>query len=950
MHKNKILSTVLAVLLGVTVALSPVMQPLGVAFAEQTVSAESAAAAGQEPVSPEAIEQEGSSAEDADEDEGALAPQDSEAEPSGSTLPSSEVLSFLYIDVAEIEPGEMQNVVVALNESIGSTISSAALTIQNETGEDVATYELANSDALAALFSFDTSELGAGTYQVGSMSVVTDTGSYVIDFSDAQVRSFSISYGVSSLSLEAEESHDSVTAYTIDEEGNLVEAESVAMAVSSAQQVTSSRSRSRTSSLVIALDPGHGGYDSGAVGVNGVHEADLTWKIANYCRDELVNEYGAKVVFTRGQNENPSLKERAQRAADAGAGVLVSIHLNSTGSGAAYGSEIYVPNNHGYDTETHSVGVDLAEKIIDQLAALGLHDRGVKTRDYETGNIYDANTDGSTSKDYYGIIRESRALGIPGIIVEHAFIDNVSDYNNYLSSDAKLKALGVADATGIAQQFGLSKNLEERYAAVYDYDFYVTKYPDVADAFGGDRQATFNHFLSNGMKEARQGCASFDVLSYYNRYPDLRRAFGSDLPSYYEHYVSSGKAENRVATGCSAMTGWATSMDGIDYSSVYDPSYYLNHYADLSAAFSEKLGTVTLVDDAALLSHFVSYGMAEGRSGNEAFNVLGYYNRYPDLRQALGTNLKSYYLHYVNNGRLESRSATSCAFQGWTTSLGGTDYSAVYDGAYYYDHYVDLQKAFTVKPGQVQLIDDVALLRHFVNNGMAEGRRANASFNVTYYQYRYTDLQAAFGTDLKSYYLHYVTSGCHEGRQTDGTVPPNWSMSVSSKSIMGTSTTSAAQMARYYRSVAGESAYPASVYASKGAPTIEDFARIVYEEATAEGVRAEVVFCQAMHETGWLRFGGDVSVGQCNFAGIGATGGGAAGATFGDVRTGIRAQVQHLKAYASTEPLNNPCVDPRFHYVTRGIAPTLDDLDGRWATGNGYGSKIYSLIQELGRA
>ena len=872
MHlKHKTISA-LSVLLILVLTLAPVAYPLGYALASEAdinsteevsdaTTTDSAPTTEQsDPVAPEtSVEGKSDStgvennvpgdSDEASEEELSAGSESNSANPmplvletaelDASIVASSEALSFLYIDVAEIEPGETQNVVIALNESIGSVITSAALTIQNEAGVDVATYELANSDALAALFSFDTSELGVGTYQIGSMNVVTDAGSYVIDFSDAQVRSFSVSYGVSSLSFE-EEGHDSVTAYTIDEEGNLVEAESVALAVSSAQQVTSSRSRSRTSSLVIALDPGHGGYDSGAVGVNGVHEADLTWKIANYCRDELVNEYGAKVVLTRGQNENPSLKERAQRAADAGAGVLVSIHLNSSGSGAAYGSEIYVPNNYGYDTETHSVGVDLAEKIIDQLAALGLHNRGVKTRDYNTGNIYDANADGSNSKDYYGIIRESRALGIPGIIVEHAFIDNVSDYNNYLSSDAKLKALGVADATGIAQQFGLSKSLEERYAAVYDFDYYVSRYDDIKTLYSNDRKGAFEHFLNYGMSEGRRGSAGFEAQSYYNRYPDLREAYGTDLRSYYEHYVDYGQYEGRTATGCPSLQGWVTSAGGVDYSAVYDPEYY--------------------------------------------------YNRYPDLH-ALCTNVV----------------------------------------------------------GEATLVDDVSLLGHFLDYGMSEGRRGSAGFNVKFYQYRYPDLQLAYGTNLKSYYLHYVRYGFSEGREADGEIPPNWSLNTSSKNIMGTSTTTAAQMARYYRAVAGASTYPSSVYSSKGAPTIEDFARVVYEEAAAEGVRAEVVFCQAMHETGWLRFGGDVSVGQCNFAGIGATGGGVAGATFADVRTGIRAQVQHLKAYASTEPLNNSCVDPRFHYVTRGIAPTLDDLDGRWAAGNGYGGKIYSLMQELAK-
>ena len=982
MHlKHKTISA-LSVLLILVLTLAPVAYPLGYALASEAdinsteevsdaTTTDSAPTTEQsDPVAPEtSVEGKSDStgvennvpgdSDEASEEELSAGSESNSANPmplvletaelDASIVASSEALSFLYIDVAEIEPGETQNVVIALNESIGSVITSAALTIQNEAGVDVATYELANSDALAALFSFDTSELGVGTYQIGSMNVVTDAGSYVIDFSDAQVRSFSVSYGVSSLSFE-EEGHDSVTAYTIDEEGNLVEAESVALAVSSAQQVTSSRSRSRTSSLVIALDPGHGGYDSGAVGVNGVHEADLTWKIANYCRDELVNEYGAKVVLTRGQNENPSLKERAQRAADAGAGVLVSIHLNSSGSGAAYGSEIYVPNNYGYDTETHSVGVDLAEKIIDQLAALGLHNRGVKTRDYNTGNIYDANADGSNSKDYYGIIRESRALGIPGIIVEHAFIDNVSDYNNYLSSDAKLKALGVADATGIAQQFGLSKSLEERYAAVYDFDYYVSRYDDIKTLYSNDRKGAFEHFLNYGMSEGRRGSAGFEAQSYYNRYPDLREAYGTDLRSYYLHFIKYGEADRRTATGCPSLQGWVTSAGGVDYSAVYDPEYYYQLYPDMRSTYTKIVGEATLVDDVSLLGHFLDYGMSEGRRGSAGFEAQSYYNRYPDLREAYGTDLRSYYLHFIKYGEADRRTATGCpSLQGWVTSAGGVDYSAVYDPEYYYQLYPDMRSTYTKIVGEATLVDDVSLLGHFLDYGMSEGRRGSAGFNVKFYQYRYPDLQLAYGTNLKSYYLHYVRYGFSEGREADGEIPPNWSLNTSSKNIMGTSTTTAAQMARYYRAVAGASTYPSSVYSSKGAPTIEDFARVVYEEAAAEGVRAEVVFCQAMHETGWLRFGGDVSVGQCNFAGIGATGGGVAGATFADVRTGIRAQVQHLKAYASTEPLNNSCVDPRFHYVTRGIAPTLDDLDGRWAAGNGYGGKIYSLMQELAK-
>ena len=149
--------------------------------------------------------------------------------------------------------------------------------------------------------------------------------------------------------------------------------------------------------------------------------------------------------------------------------------------------------------------------------------------------------------------------------------------------------------------------------------------------------------------------------------------------------------------------------------------------------------------------------------------------------------------------------------------------------------------------------------------------------------------------------------------------------------------------------------YP-SALAAGGAPTIRDFASIVYDEAVAEGVSPELVFVQAMKETGWLRFGGDVSVSQYNFSGIGAVGGGATGASFPDVRTGIRAQVQHLRAYAdssvTTASLANAVVDPRFTYVRKGAAPVVEYLGIQenpnrtgWAAAKNYGYDLVSMMK-----
>lgn len=170
--------------------------------------------------------------------------------------------------------------------------------------------------------------------------------------------------------------------------------------------------------------------------------------------------------------------------------------------------------------------------------------------------------------------------------------------------------------------------------------------------------------------------------------------------------------------------------------------------------------------------------------------------------------------------------------------------------------------------------------------------------------------------------------------------------------IMGTSPVTAEQLVSYFKS-AGVS-YPSEELGEGGADSIETFATMYCEEAAAEGVRPEVAFVQTMKETGWLQFGGDVSVNQFNFAGLGTTGGGVPGNSYPDVRTGIRAQVQHLKAYATTEPLNQECVDERYEYVLKGCAPYVEWLGQKenpagtgWATAEKYGYSIVSMIGKM---
>ncbi len=170
--------------------------------------------------------------------------------------------------------------------------------------------------------------------------------------------------------------------------------------------------------------------------------------------------------------------------------------------------------------------------------------------------------------------------------------------------------------------------------------------------------------------------------------------------------------------------------------------------------------------------------------------------------------------------------------------------------------------------------------------------------------------------------------------------------------IMGGTTVSVDAMCSLYNSQ--ECTYPSEELGGGGAPDIETFCDIIVREANAENVRGEVVFAQAMLETGWLGFGGDAGIDQFNFAGLGTTGDGVKGIAFPDVSTGIRAQVQHLKAYASTDDLNQECVDERFDYVTRETAPYVEWLGiqenpygSGWAAGKDYGSKLRKILADL---
>jgi len=128
---------------------------------------------------------------------------------------------------------------------------------------------------------------------------------------------------------------------------------------------------------------------------------------------------------------------------------------------------------------------------------------------------------------------------------------------------------------------------------------------------------------------------------------------------------------------------------------------------------------------------------------------------------------------------------------------------------------------------------------------------------------------------------------------------------------------------------------------------VRKLAGIYIEEAAFEGVNHDVAFSQMCLETGFLNFGGLVQPEWYNFCGLGSIGPEQPGLVFPDPRTGVRAHIQHLKGYATEEPLKGQLVDPRYKYVKKGSSPTIEGLAGTWAADRQYAVKINTILQRL---
>ena len=881
-------------------------------------------------------------------------------------------VAFNY--VVTQDDGINQSVIMSFGDET-TVIESAVLTYRD--GGEVKTAE---SDTVAENFAVFLLPIAQdGVERVWESAVVRITGiEYTVSLQDSEgMTQTEVSEETASEVLQdTEESLDEETANLVEDsiistKGDGITGEEIADSIEKsielvpdadvAAQISTFSMESvgrAVQKYVIVLDPGHGGTDSGAENQNGISsesESKLTLKIANYVKQELEKSSQFVVYMTRTHDSYVGLSERVNYAASKNADILVSLHLNSADSKTANGAEILVPRTGRYNSKIAENAGQLAQDILKKLVSLGLYNRGLVYRDSASGTKY---PDGSTA-DYYAIVRQGLQAGIPSIIVEHAFISSTVDAK-FLDSEADLQKIGRADAEGIAQYFGVTlSNSSNNNSNSNSGD---------SDKNGWVKENRNWYYYKSNAKQT--GWQKVDGKWYYLKANGV-------MQTYW--YLENGKYYFLGANG-SVRTGWQN---------IWGKWYYFDSDGVMQTGWQKIKGVWYYLgrsSDGAM------------KTGWQKINGKWYY---------LNANgvMKTYW--YLENGKYYFLGANGSVRTGWQKIWGKyyhfdsdgvmqTGWQKI-DGAWYYfgnEKNGAMQVGWQIVDHEYYYIVDSGVMQTYwrkIDGNYyffgANGVR-RTGWQKIWGKWYYLDENGVMQTGWQKikgvwYYFGGSSDGAmktgwqtingktyyfdSEGAMATGTVTiggtkyefnSSGALKEETKNeglyqITGTSSVTVSQMVKYYNTYSSI-AYPSAALTKGGAADIETFCKIIKEEADAENMKADVVFIQAMLETGYLKFGGDVKISQFNFAGLGATGNGVAGNSFKDVRTGIRAQVQHLKAYANKEALKNTCIDVRFSYVTRGSAPYVEWLGiqenpngGGWAASKNYGNDLLGLINKL---
>ena len=852
--------------------------------------------------------------------------------------PEESSMNYAYVESPYLQTPETQRIVVSWGTE-DEYIAQMVLHVRkdDDTWED---WCISRSEGNLYLFEkYYEDEYQSGTYEVVSISVTEngETTDYALADLGMEAK-FGVNQeydGIDELQpideeQEEAESEDAVgiSVSTLNEDGTIEEQNSIEDALDAARTDVLastpammsldddsgiSTQAARSGKIVVALDPGHDDRDAGA-SANGLREEALTLKIANYCKAELEQYYGVEVYMTRTSsacpypNETPAggcITARANAAAKAGAKIFVSFHLNAAATTAAYGAEVIIPN-YNWKSDVGAQGRELASKILSELTSLGLYNRGLY---YKTGTDPEYKYPDGSLEDWFTVQVANKYNGIPGIIVEHAFITNSGDVNNVLNTEAGLKRLGVADATGIANYLGLSKEKVEwktvngkKYCYVNDQK--VT----------GERQIGGHWYYFDGNGIMQTGFVNLGSKTvYYNS--DGQMQYGEQCINdswYYLNPITGART-----TGFCNLPG-KTVYYNTDGKMLYGEQKIGNYYYYFDPVFG------TMYTGWKTINKKTRLYQKNGQC------VIG------------ESPIDGYWYYFDGNGVMQTGFVNLGDKTAYYNSAGQMQYGEqCINGSWYYLNPITGARttSFCNLPGKTVYYN-------------TDGKMLYKEQKIGSYYYYFDAVTGAMIKYTTVNGRYYNSEGKRVEKQQDA-----------SHLIVNNATTNVTQMVQFYKNTGN--VYPADKLKKGGADSIEKFANIYYEEATAEGVDPAVAWCQSMKETGWLRFGGQVKIEQFNFAGLGATDNGASGADFSKygengVRMGVRAQIQHLKAYAvsglTEKDLKYACVDPRFSLVNKGSAKYVEwlgthenPIGAGWATGVDYGPDIIKLMNQLER-
>ena len=894
-------------------------------------------------------------------------------------------LNYIYVEKNSVSSGETQNIVVSWGAET-TQISGMSLVYTNQDGQS---FELADSGQYDGLFLFQKvfAAEDTGIYQLQQLKYELNGEEQVFRLADENM---SVYFGVNETYDESLLSQH----IAVDAAEDTLEDDTALQSLEENTKIATYASETRAAGdgIVIVLDPGH---DSGHVGArgNGVQEEVTTLKIAQYCKAELETYAGVTVYMTRETAECPypetigiasgnieDIKKRVAWAAERSPSAFVSIHLNSAGA-AAHGAEVFYPESKYVSEEVYANAKSLAEAVQKELVALGLYDRGAKA-------------------DYYTVNTESGKYGFPGIIIEHAFMTNASDASTYLTTEESLKSLGIADATGIAKQFGLLKGAWEYVPYKgWKYKMNGNYLVNTSRVINGKRYC----FDSNGYM--CYGWKQIAGETYYLQ-SDGSAKSGWMYQSGHWYYFTLDKCT--MVTGWRAVSGKWYYMDSqgvmqTGWLYLSNGTFYLNSSGDMAIGWKELGGDTYYFD--------VNGYMVKG---DRVIDGESYYfdkttGKLTEKPKEGWKYESGHWYYYVNNikvaggwrgisGKWYYFDSQGVMQTGWLELANGTFYLnpsgdmaigwKLVDGTtyYYFDANGYMLKGEQVIGGRRYYLDETTgkYIREITEGWnyisgkwyyYINGTKVTDGWRAVSGKWYHFDIQGVMQTGWLylsngTFYLNPSGDTAIGWTEIDGETyyfDANGYLIEDDNKVAGTylieqsSNVTVSQMVRYFEKYG--KVYPSEVYTPGGAPDITTFCMIYYEEAAAENIAVEVAFTQAMKETGWLKFGGSVKPEQFNFAGLGSTALGVTGADFSGygeegVRMGIRAQIQHLKAYASdtiTEStLKYNCVDERFKYVKKGSAKYVEWLgqkenpDGYgWAAAPEYGLDILKMIQDL---